>query len=181
MGKKASIEDIEKRFWAKVEKGDECWLWTGLLSPGGHGVTSYKGKSIGAHRLSWIIYNGEIPTDEHGYTFRKIICHTCDNKNCVNPDHLYLGDHQSNATDRVRSGKYRGSRYNDRYKREFGPLSATVFFDDDRKEDVELIEWLRTLPHGYFSDEAKRHFRERMNHHNDPRVGFNKKPEKMRG
>lgn len=86
---------VAARFWPKVEKSDTCWLWLGAVDSRGYGVMGLGGRKLGVgrvHRLSWEMVNGPIPTDA-------LICHHCDVKRCVRPDHLYLGTKQSNAAD----------------------------------------------------------------------------------
>ena len=90
------MEKYERLFWDKVDKKgiDECWNWTGCLAGKGYGYAWYCGKHISAHRLSWTIKNGLIPEDMQ-------ILHKCDNKKCVNPDHLYCGTHLDNVVDAI--------------------------------------------------------------------------------
>lgn len=91
---------IAKRLWKYVKKGgpDECWNWIGLKRPHGYGRTSIKGKSIDAHRASWLIHNGEIPDG-------MCVLHKCDNPSCVNPAHLFLGTHLDNTLDMFSKGR----------------------------------------------------------------------------
>ncbi len=88
-----------KRFWGYVliiEK-DGCWLWQGAINSRGYGSFGYKGKIVQAHRLSW-----EICFDKP----KNSILHKCDNKTCVNPDHLFEGTQRDNMRDMVNKRRY---------------------------------------------------------------------------
>jgi len=92
---------IETRFWAKVQRTEECWLWTGSCGRNGYGHIGRAGHEGGwelAHRLSWVLHNGEIPAESH-------VLHRCDNPPCVRPDHLFLGTHKDNMRDMVAKGR----------------------------------------------------------------------------
>ena len=94
------VPTVEQRFWAKVDKSGECWVWTASCFEDGYGVFNHRnGKR--AHRASWELHFGPIPDG-------MMVCHRCDNPPCVRPDHLFLGSGEENVADRV--AKYRTSR-----------------------------------------------------------------------
>jgi hypothetical protein len=70
-----------------------CWIWVRAKDKYGYGKSRFKRKSIKAHRLSYLTFIGEIPNNLY-------VLHNCDNPACVNPKHLFLGDHQDNMKDR---------------------------------------------------------------------------------
>ena len=88
----------EKRFWAKVNKTDSCWLWTANTSPDGYGNFVFRKKQWKAHRASYTMFVGEIDPG-------MFVLHSCDNPGCVRPKHLRQGTHQDNMNDRSRRGR----------------------------------------------------------------------------
>lgn len=88
------------RFWDKVQKTDDCWIWTGARKGDGYGVMGWKGSNgtPRANRISWELHYGPIP---HG----QVVAHRCDNPPCVRPDHLFLTDMKGNIRDMVQKGR----------------------------------------------------------------------------
>lgn len=88
----------EALFWAKVDKAPgfgpkgECWRWTAALQEGGYGKMQFAGKTDLAHRISFRLAYGEIPSGA-------LVRHSCDNPACVNPAHLSIGSALDNAQD----------------------------------------------------------------------------------
>jgi len=94
------ISSDEDRFWSYVNKksDDECWEWTGSKSKQGYGEININGKITKAHRFSWVLHHGKINGG-------LLVCHKCDNKKCVNPNHLFLGTYLDNNHDRDNKGR----------------------------------------------------------------------------
>lgn len=95
-------QDIINRFWSKVNypgNDHDCWEWTAGLFESGYGQFGISSKiKFTAHKFSFEYYHGKIPKG-------LIICHTCDNKICVNPNHLFLGTCSDNSKDMVNKGR----------------------------------------------------------------------------
>lgn len=91
---------LEDRFWSKINKTDSCWLWTDAPNSAGYGKIKIPNTRIdkAAHVLSYEINVGEIPEG-------LFVCHHCDNRICVRPDHLFLGTHQDNMNDMFSKGR----------------------------------------------------------------------------
>ena len=98
--------DIRKRFMEFVSVNSEngCWEWDGVIRSG-YGRFHKDGKMETAHRVSWQIHNGSIN--------EFLVLHKCDNKCCVNPEHLYIGDAKTNRQDCVSRGRTNQGRDKD--------------------------------------------------------------------
>jgi hypothetical protein len=90
---------LEFRLKQKIEiKLNGCWEWKGYRGPKGYGEIQINHEKVRTHRLSFLIYKGEIPEGQ-------IIMHLCDNPPCLNPDHLKLGTIRENNLDSYKKGR----------------------------------------------------------------------------
>lgn len=104
-------DSFKRRYWAKVSKngpihpvlGTACWLWTTSCESSGYGQIKADGTGRGnevtlrAHKVGYELANGNITED-------MCILHKCNNKRCVNPEHLYEGTQLDNSRDMVNDG-----------------------------------------------------------------------------
>ena len=139
---------FETRFWAKVVKTDGCWKWTGSKHPFGYGMIRAGGmrNKMTASRASWLIHFGPIPDGMY-------ICHHCDNPECTNPKHLFLGTPQDNCVDKEEKGRGRRLLSQDQNDAVVTLLSAGVTqrllaraFRVDRKVITNAINYGNIIP-----------------------------------
>lgn len=100
---------VPERFWPKVNKRSgtfgidgtfptECWEWIASVAKNGYGEFNINRRSHGSHRVAWELTVGPIPSGLW-------VLHQCDNRKCVNPDHLFLGTVTDNNKDKIKKGR----------------------------------------------------------------------------
>ena len=94
---------LAERFWPKVAKSADCWVWTSSRDRNGYGYFRISGlygrKAFGAHRIAYELTYGLIPPGME-------VCHRCDTPACVRPEHLFLGTHATNLGDAAHKGRF---------------------------------------------------------------------------
>lgn len=95
-------QSTAERFWARVDKSGDCWVWTGPVNGSGYGSLTVRGprRPWMAHRYAYHIAVGPIPSGLN-------VLHRCDNRRCVRPDHLWVGTQSDNMRDCVSKGRDR--------------------------------------------------------------------------
>lgn len=84
------------------DEGGGCWSWLGGKNRQGYGKFSVGGSTKMAHRVSYEIYYKKIPEG-------MMVCHKCDNPECTNPEHLFLGNAAENMRDKIQKGRHKGA------------------------------------------------------------------------
>ena len=113
------------------EPNSGCWLWLGAVNAWGYGTIRIDGKTLLAHRVSWMENRGPIPEEN-------IVCHSCDIPSCLNPDHLWLGTDKENSDDMYRKGRNRQLR---------GEAHRSAVLTEDQAK--EIIKRLKAGEKGY--------------------------------
>jgi hypothetical protein len=121
-------ENMKKKIkiFSYINIKTNCWEWQKFKTKLGYGQISYRGKQMKAHRASWTVFKGDIPTG---------ICvlHTCDNPKCVNPDHLFLGSMKDNVQDMMKKGR-------DGHGIAVGMLGANAKLTDDDVRKIRTFD-----------------------------------------
>jgi hypothetical protein len=123
MKNKRPLRPVEERFWEKVDKTGDCWVWKAHLLYNGYGRFSINLKTEYSHRVSWFLEYGEWPKGKH-------VTHICDNPACVRPDHLVLGTVADNMADR--NAKKRQYNHDKLHCRHGLPFSYEVGIESPR-------------------------------------------------
>lgn len=107
-----SAKNTPEAFWARVDRrGDGCWEWQGAKTSSGYGNVSWHGDTVQAHRVAYFLSFGGVALatqfrhEGRAKTYKRFVLHTCDNRVCCRPDHLFLGSMRTNLLDAYAKGR----------------------------------------------------------------------------
>ena len=97
--RKGKYKTLQEVFWNNIKiNKNKCWVWRGYVDSKGYGRVFFKGKKYFAHRFMLIFKNIKIKNKE--------VCNKCDNPRCVNPEHLFIGNHRDNMIDCLKKDRW---------------------------------------------------------------------------
>lgn len=108
-----------------------CWIWKGAKHRQGYGNIAYRNKCELAHRISWIVFNGEVPKGMK-------VCHKCDVPSCCNPNHLFLGSQKENVNDAQDKGRWKPGNPPRRNKLNYEQVQEIKFLHEKGMTRKEL-------------------------------------------
>ncbi len=120
----------------KSESG--CWLWIGRVDPfTGYGLIKMRpvfgDNMIRAHRLSYALHIAALADLE-------LVLHKCDVRNCIAPDHLFLGDHAANTADMMAKGRHGVPRGEASFRAKLKRHAVEAILKDDRQTPIVAAE-----------------------------------------
>lgn len=138
--------DVRERFLSKITIAENgCWEWTASCFQSGYAQFWHDGTNRKASRVSYELFIGEIPGG-------LMICHECDNKGCVNPDHLWAGTQSDNIKDAVKKGRHKSN----------WPKDGGGFRGWSHSEETKARIALKKLGNTCASGKRSPEFREKM-------------------